>query len=123
MRGRLLGTAVLVVTIAGVAYVRAQDVDYNKQVQPVFEKFCYKCHGEQKQKGKLRLDTPTAVLKGGENGPVVKPGKSDDSSLYLMLTTEKASLRMPPKGARPSKSQIDAIKKWIDAGAKVPAGK
>src|SRR5262247_3597983 len=52
----------------------AQGVTYAKDVKPIFEKSCIKCHGAEKQKGKLRLDTVAAVLKGGEDGQVIQPG-------------------------------------------------
>src|ERR1043166_2738726 len=59
----------------------AQGVTYAKDIKPIFEKSCIKCHGEEKQKGKLRLDSVAAVLKGGEDGQVIQPGKSAESLL------------------------------------------
>ena len=56
-------------------------VTYAADIKPIFEKSCIKCHGTEKQKGKLRLDTLEATLKGGEDGKVIMPGKSADSML------------------------------------------
>ena len=49
-----------------------KDLTYAKDIKPIFEKSCFKCHGEEKQKGKLRLDSVAAVKKGGEDGEVQK---------------------------------------------------
>src|SRR5262245_13536437 len=54
----------------------AKNVTYAKDIKPIFEKSCTKCHGAEKQKGKLRLDSLEAALKGGEDGKVVLPGDS-----------------------------------------------
>ena len=48
---------------------------YDKDIKPIFEATCFKCHGPEKQKGKLRLDSLAAALKGGENGKSILPGK------------------------------------------------
>ncbi|MFZ9992470.1 MAG: c-type cytochrome domain-containing protein, partial [Opitutales bacterium] len=52
---------------------------FEKEVRPVLAEHCYKCHGEKKQKSGLRLDAREFVLKGGEVGPVVVPGKPEIS--------------------------------------------
>src|SRR5262245_64906946 len=56
-------------------------VTYAADIKPIFEKACIKCHGAEKQKGKLRLDSLDAVLKGGEDGKVIEVGNSADSML------------------------------------------
>src|SRR6266700_559910 len=56
-------------------------VTYATDIKPILDKSCIKCHGSEKQKGKLRLDSLEAVLKGGEDGKVVEPGKSEESIL------------------------------------------
>src|SRR5206468_12946574 len=59
----------------------ATGVTYAKDIKPIFEKSCMKCHGAEKQKAKLRLDSLEAALKGSENGKVVLPGNSAGSIL------------------------------------------
>ena len=54
---------------------------FEKDIKPLFEASCTRCHGEEKQKADLRLDTLKGVLKGSEDGKVVVPGKSKESSL------------------------------------------
>ena len=95
-------------------------VTYSTDIKPVFEKCCIKCHGPEKQKGKLRLDTLENVLKGGEDGKVVQPGKSADSMLVKAVARLDEDTAMPPEGkADPlSKEQVGLIRAWIDQGAK-----
>ena len=51
-------------------------VTYAKDIKPIFEKSCVKCHGAEKPKAKLRLDSLEGALKGGEDGKVIEPGNS-----------------------------------------------
>src|ERR1051326_316561 len=75
-----------------------QKVDFAKQVQPILAKYCYECHGPEKQKAGLRLDQKDAALKGGESGPLLIPGNSSQSLLTLAITGGKEDLaRMPKK--------------------------
>ena len=55
-------------------------VTYEKDIKPLFERSCFKCHGAEKQKGKLRLDSLEATLKGGSNGPGFEKGASAKST-------------------------------------------
>src|SRR5580765_1136874 len=54
---------------------------FEEKVRPILAENCYKCHGSDKQKGKLRLDLREAALAGGENGAVIVPGKPEESVL------------------------------------------
>src|SRR6476659_7350121 len=69
---------------------------FEEKVRPILAENCYKCHGSEKQKGSLRLDLREAVLAGGENGPVLVPGKPDESSLVDAIKWQ--SFEMPPTG-------------------------
>ena len=65
----------LLLAIVGARGVHAEDkVDFARQIQPILREACLDCHGPEKQKGKLRLDTREALLKGGVDGLVVEPG-------------------------------------------------
>src|SRR5258705_2756173 len=72
-------------------------VTYAKDIRSIFEASCFRCHGEDKQKGDLRLDTLEAVLKGGEDGKVVVPGKSKISVLLAAVAQLDDEIAMPPK--------------------------
>ena len=96
-------------------------VTYEKDIKAIFEKSCFKCHGSEKQKGKMRLDSLEAVLKGGENGPDIIPGKGDKSPLlHNVARIGDEDDAMPPegKGDPLSKEQVALIRAWIDQGAK-----
>jgi mono/diheme cytochrome c family protein len=98
----------------------AEPVDYVRQIKPILAKHCYECHGSKKQESGLRLDTPAAALKGGESGPAILPGKSEESLLYLAVAGSDVVDRMPLKGKPLADSQIALLKSWIDEGAKAP---
>jgi uncharacterized membrane protein/YHS domain-containing protein len=88
-------------------------------VKPILDKNCIACHGPEKSKGKLRLDSIEAALKGGENGPVILPGKSATSELVKRIKLDPSSDdHMPPDGKpQPSSDEISLLEWWIDAGA------
>jgi len=70
--------------------------DYVRDIKPLLMKKCATCHGAVRQKAGLRLDAAALILKGNKRGPVVVPGKPDESKLIEMVADEPA--RMPPKG-------------------------
>ncbi len=83
------------------------------KVQALLDVQCVKCHGPIEQKGGLELDTPQAVLKGGDDGVVVVPGKPEESPLFLKLA-EGVEAHMPPK-KQLSQSERETIREWIAA--------
>ena len=95
-------------------------VTYAADIKPIFEKSCFKCHGEEKQKGKLRLDSLEATLKGGDDGKVLEPGKSAESTLVHSIARLDEDEAMPPtdKGKPLTKEEVGLIRAWIDQGAK-----
>ncbi len=98
-------------------------IDFAKQIQPIFLKSCIECHGPEKQKGKLRLDTKEAALKGGSDGVVLTPGHADKSDLFRRITLPAGSDDVMPQKSDPlSKAQIELIRQWIDQGANWPDG-
>jgi len=99
----------------------AKGLTYDKDIKPILEKSCFKCHGPEKQKGKLRVDSLTATLKGGEDGKVVEPGNSAKSVLvHNVSRIGNEDDWMPPtdKGDPLTKEQVGLIRAWIDQGAK-----
>jgi len=72
-------------------------VTYVKDIRPILEASCFRCHGEEKQKGDLRLDSREAVLKGGEDGKVAVPGDSKKSLLVFAVAQIVDDIAMPPK--------------------------
>jgi len=100
----------------------ASTVDYAREIKPILSKRCYDCHGALKHKARLRLDTAALMRKGGDSGPAVEPGQSDES-LLVDAVTGRDGWRMPPEseGSPLSDQDIARLKAWIDQGAKAPA--
>src|SRR5437867_3618606 len=95
--------------------VAQEPVSFTKDIQPILQNSCLKCHGEAMQLSKLDLRTRESALKGGEKGAAIVPGKADESRLYRRIAgLEKPA--MPMDGAL-NGDQVAAIKTWIDEGA------
>ena len=101
-----------------------KDVTYEKDIKPILDQSCVKCHGPQKPKAKLRLDSFEAVLAGGHDGKVIEPGNSAKSMLVINVAHagDKDDWMPPPKNKlniQPlTSAQIGLIRAWIDQGAK-----
>ena len=89
-------------------------------LQPIFEANCSGCHATNVKMGSLDLDTWPAMMKGGNQGTIVVPGKSAESRLYLMVA-HKISPAMPLSGKALAAGEIEAIRQYIDAGALQPS--
>jgi mono/diheme cytochrome c family protein len=119
MKSSLLNLGCL---LAATAPLAAAPVDYVREVKPIFAEQCYRCHGASQHKSELRMDTVAFALKGGDNGPALKPGSSADSLLVKLLKGTHADLaRMPYKKPPLSEAQIALVEQWIEQGAKAPA--
>jgi hypothetical protein len=99
-------------------------VTFATDIKPIFDKSCTTCHGAEKQKGKLRLDSLAAALKGGQDGKVIEPGESAKSMLIANVAHlgDEDEFMPPPdnKAKIPplTKEQIGLLRAWIDQGAK-----
>ena len=98
----------------------AQKADFTKVIQPMFEAHCISCHGPKKEKGKLRLDTLEATLKGGKN-PTFVIGKPDSSMLLSRVFLDRtAGDVMPPKAEKPmTEKQKEALYAFVE-GQPIP---
>ncbi|HEX5102180.1 MAG TPA: PSD1 and planctomycete cytochrome C domain-containing protein [Pirellulaceae bacterium] len=99
-----------------------REVDFVRDIQPIFAQRCNHCHGEDEQEGYLRLDAKAVVMKGGKSGPLLEVGKSADSVLVHRLAGLGTEKRMPLEDDPLSDEQIGLIRAWIDQGAKWPDG-
>ncbi len=88
----------------------------------IISTYCLGCHASQVKMGGLALDTQEGIDKGGNHGTIVVPGKPEESRLYLMVSG-KAKPSMPADGRSLAAGEIEAIRKWIESGAKLPDGK
>jgi len=95
---------------------------FEKEVRPVLAEHCHKCHGEKKQKSGLRLDSREFVLKGGEVGPVVVPGKPESSRLILAINHVKAPdvYAMPGEDDKLPPQAVAALTEWVRQGLPWP---
>jgi len=90
-------------------------VDFKRDVLPILEAKCIECHGAKKKDGKLDLRTRAAMLKGGNTGAAIEPGKPDKSLLIELIHFNE----MPPKKSkqRVTADELQSLKAWIEAGA------
>ena len=122
-------------TPAGAVAADAGDkpVDFARDVKPILNQSCVKCHREDPKNprgpaAKFRLDDKAAAMKGGKSGVAIVPGKADESLFYKLLAgpvmvgdREVAAMPKPQRNQafKPlAKEQVATIKKWIDQGAK-----
>ncbi|HHY87133.1 MAG TPA: hypothetical protein GYA07_16600 [Verrucomicrobia bacterium] len=101
-----------------------EGVTFAKDIKPIFDKSCIKCHGPERPKARLRLDSLEATLKGSENGKVVEPGNSAKSILlHAVAHLLPKDEWMPPPNNRVNASpltpeEIGLIRAWIEQGAR-----
>ena len=123
-----------------------KDITYAKDIMPIFEASCFRCHGEKQKKGGIRLDSLEAVLKGGKEGKIVEVGNAVKSHLLISVSYLDPETAMPPKPkarkappagtnapaggpgkppgdnlppAKPlTPEQVSLVRAWIDQGAK-----
>lgn len=99
----------------------AGEVEFARDILPIFERSCLSCHGVEKRRSGFRLDQRSSALKGGELGVAILPGRSAESQLIRMVAGLEPSLEMPPKGDRLTPEEIGQLRRWIDDGAQWPS--
>ena len=94
-------------------------VDFVRNIQPIFDASCLRCHGPAKPKSGFRLDSRELALKGGDNGVDIIPGSSAKSPLIHFTAGLVEDMQMPPegKGEPLTAAQISLLRAWIDQGA------
>src|SRR5215510_217952 len=96
---------------------RQRRIDFKRQIEPIFARSCYQCHGAKKAMGQLRLDGKESALKGELSGAAIIPGDSKHSLLVKRILGEGNEARMPMGGAPLKPAEIARIRRWIDEGA------
>jgi cytochrome c5 len=94
----------------GLLFACAMAQAQTAEVQAIFQKRCYVCHGSQQQMSNLRLDQKESAMR------VIAPGQSASSRIVAKISGTGGKV-MPPVGAPLAAAEIDTIRKWIDAGA------
>ena len=118
---KLLVTSALAISLSNLAFAdHHTKVLFKEAVAPVLSAKCASCHGDKKQKGKLRVDSLEAIMKGGSEGASVVPGKPKESTLiqriHLPLDDDE---HMPPEDkTQLTKDEVAVLEFWIQSGAK-----
>ncbi|HEX5472154.1 MAG TPA: c-type cytochrome domain-containing protein [Lacipirellulaceae bacterium] len=120
---RILVLSIVTTFAFGITANAAEEkVDFAKQVLPIFQQNCAKCHGEKRGSAGLRLHTAAALKqKWDKQKSLIVAGKPENSELYKRLVLPKADRKHMPKGGEPlSKDKTDLIARWIKEGAALP---
>ncbi|MCP5523342.1 MAG: DUF1549 domain-containing protein [Verrucomicrobiales bacterium] len=96
-------------------------VDFARDIKPVFDASCVKCHGRGAAKGGFSLDSRETFLQGGDSGPAAEPGRSAESLLIELVSGLDPDNVMPVKGSRLTVGQVGLFRAWIDQGLVWPA--
>ena len=123
MRRRFLSLGICWLSFLTVMTVSADEVsrvDFVKEVQPIFRRRCYSCHGRDKQEGGLRLDRKKRALQGGDTVKAIVPGRPQESHILALVAETVAGERMPPEGALLTAAEIQSLRRWIEQGAHWP---
>jgi WD40 repeat protein len=101
-------------------------VDFDKEILPILKNNCLACHNKTTAKGRLVLETPQEILKGGDSGPAAAPKKSGSSLMLKAASHQIEDTVMPPpankvQAADLTPEELGLIKLWIDQGAKASA--
>jgi len=108
------------VDLARLPVAAGQTVNFKRDIQPLLEASCLKCHGSEKSKNGFRLDSRESALAGGDNGVDILPGDSASSPLVHYVSRLVQDMEMPPKGKGDALTahQVGLIRAWIDQVAK-----
>ncbi len=115
----LPGVAAPAVDLTRLPPPSTQKVDFDRDIRPLLEKSCIRCHGPERPKSDFRLDRRDLALRGGTTGHDIIPGKSEQSLLIHYSAGLVEEMEMPPlgKGDRLTPDQIGLLRAWIDQGA------
>jgi hypothetical protein len=114
--------AILMLVLATGPAAGAEDVAlFEAKIRPLLAERCYPCHSEKaaRRRGGLLLDSPAGLRTGGDSGPVVAPGRPQESLLLKAVLHEQGAPHMPPKGKLPQRD-IALLQEWIRRGASMP---
>jgi mono/diheme cytochrome c family protein len=114
---RVLGVDLTADQLQALPPSASRQVSFAKDIKPIFEASCVKCHGRGRIKGGLQLDTRETLLKGGDSGAAIVVGQSPQSLLIKLVSGVDPDNVMPKKGSRLTSEQVGLLRAWIDQGA------
>ena len=100
----------------------SRTVNFGKDIAPILDASCVKCHGRGRDKGDFQIDSRETLLRGGDSGPAVIAGDSAASLLIELVAGFDPDNVMPKKGTKLTRAQISLLRAWIDQGASWDAG-
>lgn len=105
-------------TVVSSAWAAGGGDAYSDLVAPVLQAKCVGCHGAEKQKGKLRMDSIEALLKGGSEGPALVPGKVEESLMMFRIDLPADDdERMPPEDEEQlTDAEVQLLRRWVEKG-------
>jgi hypothetical protein len=93
-------------------------IDFDRDIKPILDQSCVRCHGPERPKSHFRLDNRASALKGGTEGVDIIPGNSRKSPLIRYIAQADDEIKMPPPGKGDlSVAQVGLLRAWIDQGA------
>jgi hypothetical protein len=92
---------------------------FEAKVRPLLAERCYRCHGPERQRASLRLDSFAAMLRGGASGPALVPGRPEESLILRATSYRDPELQMPPDG-KLSERDVALLRRWVEGGARHP---
>src|SRR5215208_7157171 len=108
---RIVPTTVILLTLGMTAQAQTPEKVTYAQVHAVFAKHCLSCHDAKEEEGGLVMESHALLMKGGDTGPAIVPGKADESLLLKLVRHEKKPYMPPPKkGDKLADSEIALIK-------------
>ena len=120
---RILATLCVLATLftgGAASAAGAPAVDFAKDIHPLLKSTCFECHGPEKPKGNLRLDSRSAAMKGGQTGKSIVPHDPAKSLLLARVLSKDEDERMPAKHDPLTSTQIALLRTWIEQGAHWP---
>ena len=121
IKNRIVPCSLFVICVAHVALTKAETVDYQRDIAPIFQEHCVHCHGEDEAESKFRVDLRPRMLRGGDSGlAAIVPGKPQKSYLVELIKHLDEDRAMPPDDDKLSDEKIQRIERWIAEGAVWP---
>src|SRR5688500_4496977 len=113
MRQFITSAGLLILALSSEAAAR-EGVDFVRDVQPILQQHCVKCHGPEEQNGGMRYDDKAgAFAQGDSGGRAIVPREPDKSQLLKRITSTHKKEQMPPKGERLNADEMEILKTWI----------
>jgi uncharacterized membrane protein len=116
-QARAVRTAMPLATPPAESQAPAGDVDFARDVRPIIENTCVECHGPDKVKARLRMDSVAGMQKGGKSGALLTPGDPENSLILRRVLGLDGDDRMPLDKDPLTEAQIDTLRRWIASGA------